>query len=1441
MNLSPHQKLGTLFSRMRHIRIYVFVVAIFTIGMLVFGQVFAASGVPQIINFQGRLLDSGGNLLGGTSGTNYCFRFSLYDSASGGTKLWPASTPSTMTLPVRQGVFDANIGDTSAGGDALTYNFQDSSSTYVNVEVAQQSGGSCSGVTFETLTPRQQIVSSGYAINSGTVAGFTAAQSASGNEIPALTSGALVLGDAAAAIQATGSTALTIQGGGATGNIQFFSTSNTLDSSGDLTLAGTLKVGSLSGVLMASGGTVSGGATTDNLPQGSTNLYFTPAAAVTALTGQNVSIFTNNAGYLTSSTGQTPLTFSTGLTNTSGTVTVNTSQNISTLSNLTTNGLIKTSGGTGALSIAVAGTDYLAPTGSGTGLTGVALLGSPNTFTAANTISSAPFTISGNQTNSAWTTNGTQLSVAAATLTDSSSTGTVTTTAANSFGAPTLAASNTGVTYTNAATMYIAGTPTAGTNVTISIPYALYINSGMASLNGGISTLNASTGANFYASAGQSNNVSSIGTASLLFGGASAINVRSLFDGLASSTLTTNDSYSNVIIGSAPVTTPTTGTNTMLANLVVNPIGTVTSGGAAITNTASLYVNGASSAGTNNYALYVNSGTSSFGGFGLFNAGFGTTSTNSTANFITSAASSLNTGATATPLLFGGASSVGYRSVFNGSVTSALTTGSAYANVIVGSSPVTTFTSGTHAVLANFVVNPIGTITNAGATVTNTASLYVNGAGTGGTNNYAIDSNSGSNYFGGLVGLNSAVPTNTLTLGSGATGIALYNTADQTTNYEKVVQSWVSNVFTIASSAGGTGTVRNIVLSLPSKTFTLNNAGGFSGIFNFTSATGSAGSIVGITNTSTASSGTPAGLAVLDTLTETGTAGYRGLWISPFESTVGSGTRYLIDAGTNSAAAGAGTHTSKFVVTDTGFTGIGAGAPSSLLDLSGNITASAWGTNGINFQTAAATYTDSSTAASTTVTNNMVNTHGVPTLAATNTAVTYTNAATMYIAGAPSAGTNVTITNPYALYVNSGNSSFTGAIFGLGGISTTSTLTTSNFAANAGTGVGGTAVASAQFGGSSIADWRVLLNSGGTSTLALSANYSNMIIGSSPVTTAASGTNAWVNNLTVNAVGTITNGASGAPTNTASLYINGAATTGTNNYALDVASGLSQFGSTSVTTGTTIATFTTAGGTCNIVPSTTGGITCSSDMNLKKNITLLADNSAWSFNSNVTPASQSVLDKVLALTPVDYNWNVEQNTDPKHAGFIAQEVQQVFPDLVSVNPSTNLLSLDYTGLVPYTIEAIQEMNMNVTDIADLTRPNDWRDALLAWLGSATNGITNIFSQTVTTNTLNTQQLCVGPAGSQTCVTQSQLQQLLQNGAQSSNPNAPMNTTVTNPPPSDPDTSTDSAPTNTDTSDDTSTQTPAVTDTTVAPPASTDTTDTSSDDTTPSDTSDTTGQ
>jgi len=135
----------------------------------------AYAAVPQIINYQGRLEDASGNLQGGSSGANFDFKFSIWNvsSTGSGTRLWPSAAPASTTHKVTSGVFDARLGDAAQGFSALDLDFNTSSIYYLQIDVY-----STSSADFETLSPRQAIVASGFAINADTVDGAHAGTSA---------------------------------------------------------------------------------------------------------------------------------------------------------------------------------------------------------------------------------------------------------------------------------------------------------------------------------------------------------------------------------------------------------------------------------------------------------------------------------------------------------------------------------------------------------------------------------------------------------------------------------------------------------------------------------------------------------------------------------------------------------------------------------------------------------------------------------------------------------------------------------------------------------------------------------------------------------------------------------------------------------------------------------------------------------------------------------------------------------------------------------------------------------------------------------------------------------------------------------------------------------------------------------------------------------------
>ena len=97
----------------------------------------------------------------------------------------------------------------------------------------------------------------------------------------------------------------------------------------------------------------------------------------------------------------------------------------------------------------------------------------------------------------------------------------------------------------------------------------------------------------------------------------------------------------------------------------------------------------------------------------------------------------------------------------------------------------------------------------------------------------------------------------------------------------------------------------------------------------------------------------------------------------------------------------------------------------------------------------ALTFTDGTTSASGTAAQNYASVNlDQATLAATNSSVTTTRAATLNITGAPIAGTNMTLTNSYALYVAGGASHFVGAVTSAAAITGATLVSTAGTTAN---------------------------------------------------------------------------------------------------------------------------------------------------------------------------------------------------------------------------------------------------------------------------------------------------------------------------------------------------------------------------------------------------------
>ena len=88
-----------------------------------------------------------------------------------------------------------------------------------------------------------------------------------------------------------------------------------------------------------------------------------------------------------------------------------------------------------------------------------------------------------------------------------------------------------------------------------------------------------------------------------------------------------------------------------------------------------------------------------------------------------------------------------------------------------------------------------------------------------------------------------------------------------------------------------------------------------------------------------------------------------------------------------------------------------------------------------------------------------------------------------------------------------------------------------------------------------------------------------------------------------------------------------------------------------------------------------------------------------SAKTNIIPV-RNALQTILALKPVTYQWRSNPNNsvarvtaNPKEIGFIAQDLEQVIPDIVAIKDDNKLVN--YQALIPILTGAIQELNARI--------------------------------------------------------------------------------------------------------------------------------------------------
>jgi len=113
-----------------------------------------------------------------------------------------------------------------------------------------------------------------------------------------------------------------------------------------------------------------------------------------------------------------------------------------------------------------------------------------------------------------------------------------------------------------------------------------------------------------------------------------------------------------------------------------------------------------------------------------------------------------------------------------------------------------------------------------------------------------------------------------------------------------------------------------------------------------------------------------------------------------------------------------------------------------------------------------------------------------------------------------------------------------------------------------------------------------------------------------------------------------------------------------------------------------------------------------------KNKPVLIDNSLYVNGSiynpsdevlkeNITPLSQLKTDLILNLESVEFSFKKDIKNQI-HYGFIAQDVEKIYPDLVSTCES-GYKAVNYVELIPFMIKKIQEQQKEINELKEMCK------------------------------------------------------------------------------------------------------------------------------------------